>query len=1702
MASNTSFRNHNDLARHAGFSRNEVTVMNRPAVVRALQDARRRAQSIFLRLRAGLAVFIYLMLGLSPAMADDIDVYTKAVAAGGGSSVILFHIDTSASMNYDFFKKESNARMDCVGGCDASALPVSLLDERFFILSDAMRGQITSLSGNFKVGIVGGDGAAGGVVMAEALPLSSGLTAAVAPPPIVGGMVSYEITAGPDDVEQPSPATPMQPGDFWDFDLGQSAGTGGWGYAPSIDARWTSSGGSLLPLTGPTDWPGYPDLWSTPEDWPNNPVGNIRFYYVHNSPTSDAQTIYLSSPDADTVLYVLQWGYDPVSGNWDYINYPLGAKPSPGDDTGVPTRICQDDAKDWSLTADSSQCVAYCSSNTDPYPLCADPVPKKRKNDPIYKPYVLTPANTNSYVSLTGLQQGNWYYIVAATKTPGAAGNFRLSLEYPDRGTFYGNRGGWTGSSTQHRTGLRFRALDIPRDAVINNAYLQFQSYNYLNTQIPVNLRVGIDEAAAPAEFSVQDLFSPARSYRWGAYQGVPSWEKIWVDGMQWWEYYQRGPDQRLDVTSILQQQILSPDWCSGDVVLTVEGDGSPYDWQRQRQAFPFEQAQQYRSWGNPDFYPPALVVDWSPGAAVPGGCAQVPEKTYSTRTSTEDVTQQASGSIELDNTYLSISSNQKAGLRFTLVDIPPGAQIESVKLVLTADANGTPSQISVRGINEPLAKPFGAAIRELDDREVISAPVATYTPASWAAGNTYTIETPELKTLVQSMVNAPGWEFDGALGFLLTAAGGELRFRSWERTASGIDEVSPGQFGQFAPRLVVKLKAGTAMPGGKSHRRHLVELMEAHAPSGYTAMAGSYALLGKYVKGRTALPAPAMQTGSCANNVAILVTDVFENANTYGAAFEAECEALTNSGCGSTGGGVEAWPSLFSMLDAMYEPDQAGAAGLSADGNYYSMRTYSIGMGPLAQTGGGQLRASANKGGGKFFAAKNAAELIAYFREIIRTVADTGATIAAPGVAVNALNKFEHLDELYYSLFKPSIQADWEGNLKRYRLKDSQIVDVNNTLAVDNVASLFAETARSWWSPDVDGSTVTVGGAGSKLDVPDTRQVYTWLGTYGANLNASLATDTPDPAEGAQPVVPLNMALTPDMLGVPDTIADQTIAWARKEQAVSYLRGGTNTVARRVYGAAIHGSPTLVTYGTVSGQSENTVFLSDNNGVLHMVDTGGASSDTSATNIANTGGSELFAFIPQELLVNGDKLAFQKPTVLGGDYIYGLDGTWVAWKHDPAGDGVIAADGDHVYLYGGMRRGGKNIFALDVTTVRKSAGANVAPKLLWAVEGGKAGTAYEHMGQTWSTPLSRWVRWNGERRRVVFFGGGYDAVVHDDTQALTAAPQKGRQVYMVDAVTGELLWWASSDATADTEVPDMDYSITAQLISLDRNGNGVVDGLYAVDLAGQVFRFDFDEAAVDAGTFVRNSNTAVVVAKLGATATGASATLDNRRFYDAPGVAFVRSTAGGDLMIGLVSGYREKPMDNATQELALMVRDIGAWNMTPASRPTLTLADLEDASAVAELSAAQLEGPGWYIKLQRFRADGSPLAEKGIGSPVFFNFALLYTTFVPYGSPMASACVPDVGYSRLYVVNALTAGGLLNPALDNVSDNLRYLDEAMPGIGSTVQLLYSGGELTLISGTLSLSTDDLEGGPEESRRLTREVFGDIRRTRWFQMNE
>ncbi|WP_419835915.1 hypothetical protein [Endozoicomonas atrinae] len=114
---------------------------------------------------------------------------------------------------------------------------------------------------------------------------------------------------------------------------------------------------------------------------------------------------------------------------------------------------------------------------------------------------------------------------------------------------------------------------------------------------------------------------------------------------------------------------------------------------------------------------------------------------------------------------------------------------------------------------------------------------------------------------------------------------------------------------------------------------------------------------------------------------------------------------------------------------------------------------------------------------------------------------------------------------------------------------------------------------------------------------------------------------------------------------------------------------------------------------------------------------------------------------------------------------IYGLDGPITAWVNDTNGNGQIlrsnngtAEPGEHVYLYLTMRRGGNNVYALDVTDRRN-------PVLKWVLRGntnngGSTAGDFGLLGQTWSSVKLARVKWNGSERDVLFFGGGYDPAI------------------------------------------------------------------------------------------------------------------------------------------------------------------------------------------------------------------------------------------------------------------------------------------------------------------------------------------------------
>jgi type IV pilus assembly protein PilY1 len=218
------------------------------------------------------------------------------------------------------------------------------------------------------------------------------------------------------------------------------------------------------------------------------------------------------------------------------------------------------------------------------------------------------------------------------------------------------------------------------------------------------------------------------------------------------------------------------------------------------------------------------------------------------------------------------------------------------------------------------------------------------------------------------------------------------------------------------------------------------------------------------------------------------------------------------------------------------------------------------------------------------------------------------------------------------------------------------------------------------------------------------------------------------------------NALVTKSMLGnggMTDAYRTSLMQWARGVDLFDVDEDGDTTDARRRMGDPLHSNPVVVNYGGTDANPDITLFIATNEGLLHAIDT--------------TDGSEVFSFIPQELLPNLDILYNNSGA---NAHPYGLDGPLTAWAKDVNNNGVLqdsggnTETGEHAYLYVGMRRGGNNYYALNVTD-------RSAPELKWMIQGGTGN--FGQLAQTWSKMELASIKSSGSKRTVLIFGGGYD---------------------------------------------------------------------------------------------------------------------------------------------------------------------------------------------------------------------------------------------------------------------------------------------------------------------------------------------------------
>lgn len=674
--------------------------------------------------------------------------------------------------------------------------------------------------------------------------------------------------------------------------------------------------------------------------------------------------------------------------------------------------------------------------------------------------------------------------------------------------------------------------------------------------------------------------------------------------------------------------------------------------------------------------------------------------------------------------------------------------------------------------------------------------------------------------------------------------------------------------------------------------------------------------------------------------------------------------------------------------------------------------------------------------------------------------VISVSSTFVAASIPVNVFNRTDTLDNVYVALFEAQTTLRWPGNLKKLKLIDTDADGIFDSVidatvspepkpgfesTGDDIGRITYDALTFWTDasalpadPDLplgaDGREVARGGAGQKIVgfINDGTHV---IGDNNATTNARQvfvepATVTNGTANSVDDFDADNT--TADALDVLLGLTDgdqsgalELIKWGRGQDVDASSTGARSWIMAD----AIHSRPLAINYGDddgAGGFSETNpnirIFMGTNDGIFHIFEnTSSAGAET---------GEEVFAFYPRESL---DKIALQRANTISSTKMrYGVDGTAVALVIDNDKDGnVETADGDKVYVYVGMRRGGNSYYAFDVSD------SSTTPTLLWKITQ-TSGGLFDELGLTFSTPIVGKVKYGNTDTNVLVFAGGYnggwDSLYTSRTgkDAGDADDSVGNAIYIVNAETGELIWKAYGGGTTGSQSSssatgfayrhvDMVDSIPSTISALSTK-DGIIHRLYVGDTGGAIWRVDLPQVdftdASSAGTSssVENNWFVTKFAEL-----GTDGTTTDRRFFHEPDLIETKSADNVPFDgILISSGNRADPQETDVTNYLFYLKDwtTASGDTSVKSRSPIVLTDLPDQTPCATGSEGSCNSDlavGWRVELE-------DAGEKGLAPPFTDFGAVFFSTFVP---ATASACGQKEGDGYVYAMN-LTDGSSL----------------------------------------------------------------------------
>lgn len=789
----------------------------------------------------------------------------------------------------------------------------------------------------------------------------------------------------------------------------------------------------------------------------------------------------------------------------------------------------------------------------------------------------------------------------------------------------------------------------------------------------------------------------------------------------------------------------------------------------------------------------------------------------------------------------------------------------------------------------------------------------------------------------------------------------------------------------------------------------------------------------------------------SCQQNFVMLVTDGLPTGKTDGTLYSSSdrantCSWSTTTNSCTTGAFGTAATEAISAVTGLRTTTRSGVTSTYPDGTgsvtgNFDVQTYVVALGDTVRNALALsvMDAMAFAGGTKKAIPANDA---ISFRQAITDIADdiNAKVGAAAAVAVSNVRLTSADNDSYVTSYN---SGTWTGDLEAF--------DVDSVTGIQQTTPLW-----------------TSGSASAQLDkrTPASRFIVTsttdsaGLFTGGVQFQPTTATTATKLSQSQQDL--LNSPLATDGASV--------LAYLRGDRTGE---GVTYRTRAHLLGDLINAEPVLVkapsaryadagysTFKTNNASRARVIFQGSNDGMLHAF---------TASN-----GAESWAYIPNLVMGNLNNLSKR----VGFNHKYYVDGTPVVGDVDfDKVTGVTSTAPDwRTILVGGLAKGGRGYYALDVTTPTASSEADAQSKVLWEfpssiTDATTRAAVTLNMGYTHGKPIIVKTQAAGW---VVLVTSGYN----NGTNSGDSGGDGRGHLYVINAKTGDLIRDIVTPATCSSAPTTSPCGLAHISAYVDSELDNTTDYVYGGDLYGNVWRFDLTATTASSWT----------VAKL---ATLKDASGNVQPITSAPELSLIDNMRMVFIGTGQYLGAKDIPgstgaNSSATQRQTIYgLRDPLTTSLAEPLRGVLQQQTLTTSGTQRTLSGNTVNytangnnrQDGWYIDLPT-------TGERVVGDPIITLGTLVITTNIP----SSTKCDPG-GSSWEYFIN-LKTGGLADKS--TVTWSGTFLGNGLASRPTIVQLP-SGKvvSLTRLSDARTVKVDvPISSTPSTSKRISwREII-------------